>query len=335
MKVLFLFTGGTIGSTVQGDFIGTDRKKPYLLLESYRRAFGIDFAYDTATPYTNLSENNTGDTLRVLMASVAEAAKGDYDGIIVTHGTDTMQYSAAALSYALADVKIPVMIVSSNQPIEHPASNGLANLRGALRFVAEVGAPGVFVAYQNEGEPVTVHRGTRLCESLAYTDAVYSIYNSFYGIFEEGKPFVKNPAYRELSNEMPAIGAQPLGADCKEILRVSPYPGNPYRPLTSDVRYILHTSYHSGTVNTESEQVKAFFAAAKKAGVTTFLTGVAPGAAYDSTRFFEEMGILPLYNIAPIAAFVKLWLLTAGDPEVPVTHEMMQRSLGGDVVPEQ
>ena len=334
MKVLFLFTGGTIGSTVQGDFIGTDRKKPYLLLESYRRAFGIDFAYDTATPYTNLSENNTGDTLRVLMASVAEAAKGDYDGIIVTHGTDTMQYSAAALSYALADVKIPVMIVSSNQPIEHPLSNGLANLRAALRFIGEVGTPGVFVVYQNEGEAPKVHRGTRLCESLAFTDAVYSIYNSFYGTMEEGKPFLKNPAYGELENAMSAFGAQPLCEDCKQILRVAPHPGNPYRALTPDVKYILHTSYHSGTINTESERVRAYFASAKAAGVTTFLTGVAPGAAYDSTRFFEEMGIEPLYNIAPIAAYVKLWLLSAKYPDTPITHEMMQKSLGGDVVAE-
>lgn len=334
MKILFLFTGGTIGSTVQGDFIGTDRKKPYLLLESYRRTYGIDFEYDTAAPYTNLSENNTGDTLRLLMASVCEATKRDYDGIIITHGTDTMQYSAAALSYALADVKIPVLLVSSNQPIEHPLANGLVNLRGGIRFIAEVGTPGVFVVYQNEGEPVTVHRGTRLCESLPFTDAVYSIYNSFYGRFEEGKPFLKNPAYRELENGMPAIGAQALGEECKEILRVAPYPGNPYRALAPHVRYVLHTSYHSGTVNTESEQVKTYFAAAKRAGVTTFLTGVAPGAAYDSTRVFEEMGVIPLYNIAPIAAFVKLWMLTVKNPGTPITRDMMQQSLAGDVVPE-
>lgn len=332
MKVLFLFTGGTIGSTVQGDFIGTDRKKPYLLLERYRSVYGIDFTYDTAAPYTNLSENNTGDTLRVLMASVGEAVKGDYDGIVVTHGTDTMQYSAAALSYALSDVKIPVLLVSSNQPIEHPEANGLANLRAALRFIGEVGTPGVFVPYRNEGEGVTVHRGTRLCESLPFTDAVYSIYDSFYGVFEEGKPFQKNAVYAELADETAALGALEIGEACPAILRVAPHPGNPYRPITPDVRYVLHTSYHSGTINTESEAVKAYFAAAKAAGVTTFLTGVAPGAAYDSTRSFEQMGIEPLYNIAPIAAYVKLWLLTEKYPDTPITREMMQKSLAGDVV---
>ena len=330
MKILFVFTGGTIGSTVQGDFIGTDHKKPYLLLESYRHAYGMDFEFDTVAPYTNLSENSTGKNLTLLMESVAAAANG-YDGIVVTHGTDTLQYSAAALSYALADIQIPVLLVSSNKTIEDPTANGLANLRAAIRFIAEVKTPGVFVPYRNEGEAVTVHRGTRLCESLPFTDAVHSIYNSFYGSFAGEEPFSKNPAYSELANEGEALGAICLQEECEAILRVAPYPGNPYRPLPADVRYILHTSYHSGTVNTESTVAKAFFAAAKAAGVPVFLTGVEPGAAYDSTRLFAEMGIAPLYNIAPIAAFVKLWMLTTKYKDTFITREMLQQSLGGDV----
>ena len=332
MKILFVFTGGTIGSTAQGDFIGTDHKKPYLLLERYREVYGMDFAFDTVAPYTNLSENSTGKNLTLLMESVAAAANG-YDGIVVTHGTDTLQYSAAALSYALADIQIPVLLVSSNKTIDDPTANGLANLRAAIRFIAEVKAPGVFVPYRNEGEAVTVHRGTRLCESLPFSDAVYSICNSYYGTFlDEAQPFAKNPLYCELANETAALGAQCLQGECEEILRVAPYPGNPYRPLPADVRYILHTSYHSGTVNTESAVAKAFFAAAKAAGIPVFLTGVEPGAAYDSTRLFAELGIEPLCNIAPIAAFVKLWMLTAKYKDTPITQKMLQQSLGGDVV---
>ena len=70
MKILFLFTGGTIGSTVHGGFIGTDRKKPYLLLESYRKKYGIDFEFEAESPYTSLSENNTGSTIHTLCACV-------------------------------------------------------------------------------------------------------------------------------------------------------------------------------------------------------------------------------------------------------------------------
>ena len=147
MKILFLFTGGTIGSTASGDTITTDSKKPYLLLETYKAAYGISFEYDTKEPYTALSENNTGKTLRHLCESVKSHLDGGYDGIVITHGTDTLQYSAAALSYAFADIKIPVCLVSSNLPIEKKGANGIPNLRAAIRF----GADAVYLAGKQFG----------------------------------------------------------------------------------------------------------------------------------------------------------------------------------------
>jgi len=68
MKILFVFTGGTIGSTKQGNVIGTDKGKPYVLLQMYHMAYGLDFEYECVTPYIALSENNTGETLRPLFS---------------------------------------------------------------------------------------------------------------------------------------------------------------------------------------------------------------------------------------------------------------------------
>lgn len=334
MKILFIFTGGTIGSTVQGDCIGLDGSKPYLLLERYKKEYGMAFAYETAAPYTALSENNTGETLRVLCESVRERIADGFDGIVVTHGTDTLQYSAAALAYTLADANIPVVLVSSNRPIESPTANGLANLHGALRFIREVGRAGVFVSYQNKGEDVKIHRGTRLLASPAFSDGVYSIYDSFYGSFPMEGGFVKNPAYRELPDMGKALSAAYLTATCDEILRVLPYPGNPYPPISAQTRYILHESYHSGTVNTACAAVKSFFEKVAKTDVRVFLTGVTDGASYESTRMFEELGIKPLYHIAPIAAFVKLWLLVSEIPQREITAAQLQAPLAADVVPE-
>ena len=332
MKILFVFTGGTIGCTVKGDYISIDGEKPYLLLERYNKKYGIDFAYDTACPYMVLSENNTGDTLRLLCECVRGYLAGGYDGIVVTHGTDTLQYSAAALAYTLADAKIPVVLVSSNQPIEFSAANGLNNLHGALRFIREVSTAGVFVSYQNRGEDVKIHRGTRLLSSPAFSDGVYSIYDSFYGSFPKDGAFCRNPAYRELPDSGDALSVLHLTANCDEILRVLPYPGNPYPTIPAGVRYILHESYHSGTVNTASPAATDFFEQAKARGIKVFLTGVAQGAAYESTSAFQRLGIEPLFGIAPIAAFVKLWLLSAARPQAEITAQMLQASLAADIV---
>ena len=63
MKLLFIFTGGTIGSTLHGDVISTDGDKSRKIIETYREKFGIGFEYDAVEPYTALSENNTGTDL--------------------------------------------------------------------------------------------------------------------------------------------------------------------------------------------------------------------------------------------------------------------------------
>ena len=333
MKILFLFTGGTIGSTASGDTITTDSKKPYLLLETYKAAYGISFEYDTKEPYTALSENNTGKTLRHLCESVKSHLDGGYDGIVITHGTDTLQYSAAALSYAFADIKIPVCLVSSNLPIEKKGANGIPNLRAAIRFITEVGAPGIWVPYKNRGEDLRIHRGTRLLASTAFSDRVESIYDSYYGTFREGAPFRKSRRYREFPDAIPAFGALQIPPYCREIVILEPYPGKTYPPISETVKYVLHASYHSGTINTEAEVTTEFFEKLKERGIRPFLTGVATGAAYESTKLFSQLGILPLYNISPIAAFVKLWYWEILHPDTPATAEFLLSPLAGDIVP--
>ena len=83
MKILVIFTGGTIGSTVSGEYISTDGKKPYIILDKYNKEFSNSIEWHTESPYTILSENATIDTYRMLAKSVKAGLSKDYDGIIV------------------------------------------------------------------------------------------------------------------------------------------------------------------------------------------------------------------------------------------------------------
>jgi len=330
MKLLFIFTGGTIGSTVQCDFISTDSAKPYLLIQAYKERFGLVADYDAIQPYTELSENNTGETIQMLIESVMEQLSAGYDGIIVTHGTDTLQYSAAALAYATAGCDIPICLVSSNRPIEHPQANGLANLHGAIRFIEQVGTPGVWVSYQNPGDVVKIHRGTRLLGAEAFSEYIRSIYDSYYGWFDDKFEFQQNETYGEKIDEQPALcGNVPLNP-ATHILRIEPYPGMHYPQITTDVNYILHGTFHSGTINTKSETIKDFFLTTHAKGIKTYLVGVSSGISYESTKWFDELYISPLHDISPVAAYVKLWMSSAFGLDVDA---IMQKSLAGDIVP--
>ena len=329
MKLLFIFTGGTIGSTFDGEYISTDKSKPYKLIEAYKNRFGISFDYDITEPYTKLSENNTGETLSALCRCVNENAGKDYDGIIVTHGTDTLQYSAAALGYSLGNKSLPICIVSSNKPIEEQGANGLENLYGAVNFIKNHRKNGVWVIYKNPNDCIFIHRATRLIASEVYSDCFYSVCNSFYGKFDEKYNFIFNEKYQEKADEIQGFGNINLENECEEILRIEPYVGINYPELNDNIKYIIHGTFHSGTLNTTTSQGKSFFKSARNNGITVYLTGVLSKKSYSSTKEFDDYGLIPLPVSSPIAMYIKLWLCIKSNKN---PNEFLFKSLGGDIL---
>lgn len=327
MKILIVFTGGTIGSAVRGDYISTDKKTPYKLLSEYEKNYGIDFEYDTENPYSELSENNTGETISALTDCLKKALEKNYDGVIVTHGTDTLQYTAAALSYTFGKCGVPICLVSANYVIGDERSNGLINFRSAVNFIRR-NIGGVWAVYKNSDEEnITVHGGARLLESQAFSDCFYSAGNSFFGRFDSGENFIKNENYREFSDEISSISLDKLGEKSDCILRINPYVGMTFPTVNPCVKYVIMGTFHSGTFNTKSEYVKEFFAGLRKKNITVFLTGTAAGTSYESTKAFKELNVVPVPNIAPIALYMKIWLAEAAGLDVP---KIIAKNLGGD-----
>ena len=331
MKILFVFTGGTIGSTESDGIISPDREKSYKIIDFYSKSYGSDFEYDVIEPYSALSENNTGDEIRLLCECVFENAHRGYDGIIVTHGTDTLQYSAAALGYVLGLSSVPVCIVSANRPIENEKTNALDNLRGAIKFIESGEGRGAFVVYRNDNsDTVRVHRATRLVGVKAFSDDVSSIRGEVYGHFDKDFKFIKNPKYGEEEDTVSTLSATGLSAVNKKVLFVTPYVGMSYPTLSRGVKYVIFNTYHSGTLDTKSSAARAFFKRAKERGIGVYAVGVNDGADYESTLLFKKFGIMPLVKIAPISAYVKLWLLSSAEADV---DSLMMRSLSGDIIP--
>jgi glutamyl-tRNA(Gln) amidotransferase subunit D len=87
-----------------------------------------------------------------------------YDGIIIAHGTDTMHYTSAALSFALQNLPIPVVLVGSQRSSDRPSSDAASNLIGATLFASHANVAGVFVAMHasSSDDKIAVHIGTRV-----------------------------------------------------------------------------------------------------------------------------------------------------------------------------
>lgn len=328
MKILVIFTGGTIGSAVSEGYISPDSKCPYKLIESYKcqeisQKWDVDF--ETYTPYTLLSEDLTGEYLARLGTCVKENLHKEYDGIIVAHGTDTLQYSAAMVGYVTGNSSIPVVFVSSNYVLEDKRANGLCNFICAVEFIKEKRGEGTFISYRNLDGITYMHRAFAVLPHLPYSDEVFSIGNQYYGKYmtqawqkEENQisqdklwQFEKNAEYHLKDTCKPV---EKLPAKWKSgILRIFPYPGMEYPRIEPFVRAVLLDTYHSGTLCTAAPDMERFFEEAERRGIPVYITGANTETDYASFQKFESKNVHVLRNLSPVAAYVKLWLALEED----------------------
>lgn len=324
-----IFTGGTIGSTAGSKYIEIDRNRPYKLIESYRAAYGQDPDIDTLEPVSMLSENSNGRSITAITDCVSTHIDDGYDGIIVTHGTDTIQYTAAALGYALGNECTPVCLVSSDLPPEDPSANGLINLHAAIAFIRNGAGRGVWVVYRNRDERMTrVHRATRLLAHQTASASLFSLHEGHYGFIDDEGAFMPNGSYKELPDETaPIVGAQ-LPRICRSIMRIVPYPGMIYPDVPGNVHRIIHESYHSGTICTASDTYRSFFDQMYARRIRVYMTGTARGEAYESTEAYADMHIEPVPDMAPAALYMKLWMAECAGLNA---DSLVRLSLGGDM----
>ena len=145
-KLLILTTGGTIASDSSENGL-----KPSLNSEGIRSYIsGIVENYDCSfKDILNLDSSNIQPEEWVLMAGEVYKNYSDYDGIVITHGTDTMAYTTSMLSFMLPNIPIPVVVTGSQLPLIHPLTDACDNLRYALAMAAS-GIPGIFLAFNRK-----------------------------------------------------------------------------------------------------------------------------------------------------------------------------------------
>jgi glutamyl-tRNA(Gln) amidotransferase subunit D len=155
-------TGGTIASridyrtgAVTSQFDAEDILRAIPGLRSIAR-------FQARKLYTLLSENMTPAIWTELARAVFEEIKKGSTGVIVTHGTDTMAYSAAALSFML-DTPVPVVFVGSQRSADRPSSDNTQNaLCSARAAVSDLGEVVVVMHATTSDDRCSIHRGTRV-----------------------------------------------------------------------------------------------------------------------------------------------------------------------------
>ena len=144
-KILLLTTGGTIASIPGGEGLEPHRSGVMEReLEQLRTYYDISVLDVMCLDSSNI----TPEEWQLIARSVFENREG-FDGIVVSHGTDTMAYSASAVTWMLPNIDIPVVFTGSQLPLADMLSDGPDNLRTAFAMAA-AGHPGVFLAFDRK-----------------------------------------------------------------------------------------------------------------------------------------------------------------------------------------
>lgn len=336
-KILVVFTGGTIGSTLNGGIINTADNNDYKLIALFRKHFDKKEAieFKCLQPIKLLSENLFPSVWQNIAETVAAVNTDSYSGIIITHGTDTLAYSASAMSYCLHGVNIPILMVSSNYPLADSRANGLANFNCAIEYIVQEAQRGLYVPYQNQQQTMHLHLGSRLSSSLQLSGDFVSVQSKSYMRFINNKFEPLNPPL--LSERKAFHDLQPVFSE--NIIMLRPYPGLNYSRINLEgVDAVCHDLYHSGTACSSMQwgkdySLQAFLKHCVDQDIEVYLApSLKTESSYQSTRELLDVGAEMIWNMSLEAAYVKLLLAYGNFDNKATIMDFINSDIAGEHV---
>lgn len=344
-KILLILTGGTICTTVnQKGVRAIYGQAASVLQQGFMESDSVyrnEVVFNTTENFGILSENMTPDKWNQLLSYFRSVNFGEgYNGIIIAHGTDTLAYSAAMLSLLFAGRNIPVFLVSSALPLEQENANGHIHFRTAVEWICKELPAGVYVPYRNENGKLFMHFASRLEQCKNYSNDFYSV-----GAMDITKGFTPK-AKKQAKGVVSVPCCNPMGTweFEKGVLAIQPYVGLNYQTLSLEgVRYILHGTYHSGTVCTQIERegepyneysvltlldrcqkknIPVFFAPAQNSGEVYESVPIMVNHAGDTAGF--------VYGCTYEMAYAKLLLACSLDMNLQETKTFLETEFAGE-----
>ena len=331
MQINLVLTGGTIGSiSDDNNILNTNAKSHTSLVDSLyeiQPSYKELVKFKLSSPINILSENMTLNNLDSLMVHIKQIIDEDFidnqsDGIIITHGTDTVAYTANLLAVLLYGVDIPVFLVASSKPLSDPKANGHANFKKSVDMIIEGAKPGVYVPYMNRDGHMYVHKASRLIQCRDLSPDLESCHHKLNNLANIHSQLIN--AESTTSSESTTTPT-PLIHNIKKlsgnILTITPYPGLDYRNYDLDyVDAVLHRTYHSSTLAADTGDDKfnsIFFLKGRcdQKRIPIYFAPVLSDAkqVYESTYTIKKTGITPLLDMTFEMSYIYLLLALMKD----------------------
>jgi glutamyl-tRNA(Gln) amidotransferase subunit D len=340
-KVAFISTGGTIASKIDYRTGGVHAALSAAELYASVPELTNHASIDPEVLLSEYSENLRPEHWTLIAEKVAEKIKtGRYSGIVVSHGTDTMHYTAAALSFALQNLPVPVVLVGAQRSSDRPSSDAALNLLGAIIFAINSEYAGVFIAMHRgtSDDTIACHVGTRVRKNhTSRRDAFESIDTTPVAFVRNNKIEMQQKSQIQLVKRSSDNPVEVKTRFEDRVMLLKYYPG--FDPML--IEHAINACYKAIVLEgTGLGHVgKECFPALKKAVDARLIVcmtsqciwGRVRMTVYDTGRDLLEIGVIPLSDMISETATVKAMWALANSEDVEDAKIIMQENLVNEI----
>lgn len=334
--ILLIYTGGTIGSFRDAE-TGALKPLPFHNIRGFIPEIEqLDLELSSLSLSTPLDSSDMSPEVWVELAQIIEDNYHTYQGFVILHGTDTMAYTASALSFMLRGLQKPVIFTGSQLPINIIRTDGRENLVTALEIAA----------LQEEGEPAVkevciyfeykLYRGNR---SVKVSSEHFNAFDSpnFPPLAEAGVHIDLNRKYLRKNSGKAFMASKNL---CTDIAVLKLFPGISAAVTesllkTAGLRALIIETYGTGNASGNPEFLKVLEEAGQRGilivNITQCISGGVEQSLYATGRGLEKAGVIGGADMTTEAAVTKLMYLMGRFDDMEEIKRRFTENLRGEL----
>lgn len=336
-KILLLYTGGTIGMSKDFETGALKAFNFNKLLKQIPELKLLDCAIETLSFEEPIDSSNMNPENWIRIATIIQENYQEFDGFVVLHGSDTMSYSASALSFMLENLSKPVIFTGSQLPIGDLRTDAKENLITAIQIAslqedgkAVVREVGLYFEYK-------LYRGNRTTKINAENFKAFMSPN-YPQLVESGVNLTINrQRLLSINKDTNLIVHKELDT---RVVIVKMFPGMSELVLSailsiSDLKGVVLETYGAGNAPTESWFLnliqKAIANGVHIVNVTQCSSGSVDMGKYETSTALKSIGVISGKDITTEAAIAKLMFLLKQNCAAPDFKTVFEESLRGEI----